>query len=313
VSAYAQLSAHYGLAGRFEEAIHWADKTLALGGPLGRESAMVRALNARGFSRCNLGDFAGGIPDLEAGLRIALEHGLSAAGFSYPNLAEYVWLSDGPARAVAIYREGVDFAERRGLARGAAWTKMQLCWALYDLGEWDELLRLAAEAEELGLRSMSMNDLLAVLPWVHVLRGEVAEAREEFEARAAAMDTEDVQVRLIGGLSEAIVLRAEGRSDEALAVAEETLSLGGSMGMRHPFWKWTLVNAVEAAFERNDRDKVVELLGQWERMRPVERTPFLEAHRARFVARLSALRGEGRDLPGATDALLPGRGSPRAR
>ena len=71
------------------------------------------------------------------------------------------------------------------------------------------------------------------------------------------------------------------------------------MGMRHPFWKFALVEAVEAAFDLQDHDKVVELLGEWERMRPVERTPFLEAHRERFVARLGALRGE-------TDAVEAG-------
>jgi hypothetical protein len=88
-----------------------------------------------------------------------------------------------------------------------------------------------------------------------------------------------------------MLLRAEGNPAEALRIAEEALPDGEKMGQRHPFFKLTLVEAVEAAFELDDLDKVTDLLGEWERMRPVDRTPLHEAQRARFVARLAALRG----------------------
>ena len=280
--------------GDLELAERQVERALEIAESLGVWEVLVEALNTKHLVLDSAGRYEEALALLRHALGIARERevGRPLLRAQY-NLAHEMTARDRVAEAMQIDTEGLELCRKRGDRYFEGLFLGHLTSRLMILGEWDELLRLAAEAEELGLRSMSMNDLLAVLPWVHVLRGEVAEAREEFEARAAAMDTEDVQVRLIGGLSEAIVLRAEGRSDESLTVAEETLSLGGSMGMRHPFWKWTLVNAVEAAFERNDRDKVVELLGQWERMRPVERTPFLEAHRARFVARLSALRGEG--------------------
>ena len=57
--------------------------------------------------------------DLRSGLALGLELG---SGYDtavlYNNLAEPVWLVEGPDAALAVCADGVDFAERRGLQRG---------------------------------------------------------------------------------------------------------------------------------------------------------------------------------------------------
>ena len=56
------------------------------------------------------------------------------------NLAEYEWLIEGPAAALASYRESWDVAQRHGgLLDGTAFWSESLR-PLLDLGEWDELL-----------------------------------------------------------------------------------------------------------------------------------------------------------------------------
>ncbi len=100
-----------------------------------------------------------------------------------------------------------------------------------------------------------------------------------------------MQARVGYLISAAMVLRAEGRPGEALAAIQEALAPDSRLPARHVFAKHGFVEGVEAALETNDLDVAEELLGEWERMRPVDRTPFLEAHWERFAARLAARRG----------------------
>ena len=44
-----------------------------------------------------------------------------------------------------LVREGIDLDSRRGLTFRAMWTRAESTWPLFDLGEWDELLRITDE------------------------------------------------------------------------------------------------------------------------------------------------------------------------
>src|SRR5215218_2007840 len=115
VSAYVRMAGDRVVSGHAREALEWADKALALADELGGLPRIrPRALDARGTARCDLGDF-GGMDDLRTGLALGLELG---SGYDtavlYNNLAEPVWLVEGPQAALAVCEEGVDFAERRG-------------------------------------------------------------------------------------------------------------------------------------------------------------------------------------------------------
>jgi hypothetical protein len=97
-SAYAQMAMDRVLSGH-PRALGWADKALALVDELGGlPEERLRALDARGVARGDLGDL-GGMEDLRAALAVGLEIG---AGYDtavvYNNLIEPLWLSEGPAR-----------------------------------------------------------------------------------------------------------------------------------------------------------------------------------------------------------------------
>jgi class 3 adenylate cyclase/tetratricopeptide (TPR) repeat protein len=58
-SAYAGMAANRLHAGRAQEALAWADRTLGLAGDLGVVELKVRGLRLRGVARCDLGDLGG--------------------------------------------------------------------------------------------------------------------------------------------------------------------------------------------------------------------------------------------------------------
>src|SRR5207247_1356008 len=91
----------------------------------------------------------------------------------------------------------------------------------------------------------------------------------------------------------------EGRAREALAAAQQAMTVGELFGVRHPIVKLAFVEAVEAAFALDDLAQVAELVEGFERMPPRDRPPSVEGHCARFAARLAARRGD-------VDAVEPG-------
>ena len=130
--------------------IAWRRATGPWTSPAGSSSATrrCRALQFRGTARCQLGD-TGGLDDLRAALRRGHELGLGRdTAFGFINLADWVWRTDGPAAGLEVYREGIEFARVRGLAWLATWMRSETCWVLFDLGEWDELLSVAASVLE---------------------------------------------------------------------------------------------------------------------------------------------------------------------
>jgi len=87
------------------------------------------------------------------------------------------------------------------------------------------------------------------------------------------------------------LLRVQGRTDEALAVAERTLATLGELTITDTAIKAILVEAIEAALALPDLKKAEELLAIPESLDPGELTPFLQANTFRLSARLEATRG----------------------
>ena len=183
------------MSGHPREALVWADKALALADQLGGlPEERLRALDSRGVARGDLGDL-GGMDDLRAALTIGLEVG---AGYDtavvYNNLIEPLWLSEGPAAALAMCQEAIEFTERRGLGEGTAWIRSATLTPLLDLGRWDEAVDsadalIAWERDHGGqyMSEMAHQIKATVLLW----RGEVDAARvlaRDFLPRARAID-----------------------------------------------------------------------------------------------------------------------------
>jgi class 3 adenylate cyclase/tetratricopeptide (TPR) repeat protein len=197
VEALADTAGNRFVRGSNREAIQWAERALKLASELGLAEP-ERALGFRGAARCRLGD-AGGLDDMHRALELAQDRGLGRdAAILYDNLGEAVWPLEGPASALELLREGIDFAERRGIAEVAAGIASTSLIVLYELGEWDEA---AAFGERLAQRSEASRLVLymLLLRWTKArllaYRGELAEAALHAEwAVAAARESGETQM-----------------------------------------------------------------------------------------------------------------------
>jgi tetratricopeptide (TPR) repeat protein len=230
VSAYVRMASDRVVSGHAGEALEWADKALALADGLGGLSRIrPRALDARGMARCDLGDF-GGMDDLRAGLALGLELG---SGYDtavlYNNLAEPVWLVEGPEAALAVCEDGVDFAERRGLSEAAMWLRASTLGPLLDLGRWDEAVTLADEAIAWDLAHGG--DYLAIgcrryVTLILIWQGDLIAARDlSRRVLPRAREIDDLQQLVPALVNAALVAQATGDRPAALSLVTEAAQL----------------------------------------------------------------------------------------
>ncbi|HSK36707.1 MAG TPA: hypothetical protein VLA80_08225, partial [Actinomycetota bacterium] len=230
-SAYVRMAGDRVTAGHASEALDWANKGLALADELGGlPRVRPRALDARGMARCDLGDFEVGMRDLREGLALGLELG---SGYDtavlYNNLAEPVWLVEGPDAAMAVCEEGVDFAVRRGLSEAAMWLRASTLGMLLDLGRWDEAVTLADEAIAWDLAHGG--DYLAIgcrryVTLVLAWQGDLIAARDlATRVLPRAREIDDLQQLVPALVNSALVEHASGDHPAALALVEEAATL----------------------------------------------------------------------------------------
>jgi hypothetical protein len=84
-----------------------------------------------------------------------------------------------------------------------------------------------------------------------------------------------------------LVLRTEGNVRAAQEALEPVLQARSELGITYLPVKLGFVEALECAFELGNSDKLEELLKTIEGLRPGERPPLLDAHAARFHAKLA--------------------------
>src|SRR5215213_8284351 len=257
VSAYVRMAGDRVTSGHAGEALDWANKGLALADDLGGlPRVRPRALDARGMARCDLGDFAGGMADLREGLALGQELG---SGYDtavlYNNLAEPVWIDEGPAAAMEVCEEGVDFAERRGLSEPAMWLRASTIGLLLDLGRWDEAVTLADEAIAWDLAHGGDYLTIGCRRYVTLIltwQGDLIAARDlSGRVLPRAREIDDLQQLVPALVNSALVERASGDPLAALALVEEAAELtagraGGRRFLGHHLADMVRVAAVPA-------------------------------------------------------------------
>ena len=230
---------------------------------------------------------------LEGALDHALQHDQhNPALRATNNLAVLHESSDRYTEAVELSGQGVELARKVG---NKVWENGMIAGpisSLVVLGRWDEAL---ATAELLDASDLEIASLLVVLADVHCARGDAPAARRLFE-HPGLPESEELQTRLQLLAAESTTLRAEGDSRGALTLAEEAVAASGSYGTTYLPVKLSIVAALEAAYEVGESTRVRELLAGIEALRPGARPRLLEAHRRRFVAKLT---GDGAEFAGA--------------
>ena len=232
VAAYERAAAADAIGGRSADAIAWAGKAIALADQTGVEN-ITRSLQMRGLARINDGDFAG-LEDLREGLALSLRLGLGIeTAICYLNLGEMVAVFESLAAGRELARASIEFSERRGLTHNIMWARGAELVYLYELGEWDDLLRKADELvrwdREHGGTQIELMALTATVP-VLAQRGRLAEAARDIaillpRAREVG-DPQSVGPALIQA---ALVSALHGRLDHAVGLVEEYASFSDRM------------------------------------------------------------------------------------
>jgi class 3 adenylate cyclase/tetratricopeptide (TPR) repeat protein len=263
--AYATSGMFHAIAGHPEQALAAASKVLAAGQPAPK--LRTRALLARGMARVTLGN-AGGIEDAREAVRVArsLEMPVALANV-LGNLAELEWLIEGPATALATYRECWDVAQTHGgLLDGTDFWSESLR-PLLDLGEWDELLARAQQLRP-ALQAQGASYILAqVEPYraaVLLWRGATAAARGMIEdVLPTARQIADLQVLVPALAVAALAGQASGSQPAALALAAEyEAAVRARPGQAGWHWGWWfLADLVRVCVTAGELDRAAALIG----------------------------------------------------
>jgi class 3 adenylate cyclase/tetratricopeptide (TPR) repeat protein len=265
VAAYSQLAARGFVDAAYSESIAAADRALALASELDLDEP-GRALGFRGGARACLGD-RDGLSDMRRALELAIEQGKGRdAAVVYSNLAVEQIQYDGPAAALATCLEGVEFAERRGIAEFALGLSGQSANHLLELGRTDEALARARESSA---------------------HAETAGAVPEL------IETRTVQLR---------VLAERGRPEAAQATADELIEIARTGGESQQF---AATLAVGALVYRADSEKARVLLVELERTPSVRRDQVYATHLPELVRGALAI-GDRQLAGALVDGVAPG-------
>ena len=213
LGAYARHAGSMAIAGRSEEALRAVEQALNLAEYLqspNASSIAARMYQYRGIAKADLGE-EGAIEDIRRGRDLGLEIGdLATAAIGYSNLGSNLFALSA-TEALAVWNEGIEFSTKRGIVANRFWQLAESTWALFDLGEWDEVIARATAVVEASDR-IGLNYAAAIAGTQHAVvllhRGKTSEAAELLDRFVpAARDAGDPQV-IVPALAAAAQLAA---------------------------------------------------------------------------------------------------------
>ncbi|MBA3551975.1 MAG: AAA family ATPase [Actinobacteria bacterium] len=214
------------ISGRYQEVHRVADRAIHLAEAVGEGGAAARAKGFRGYARAVQGDPAGVAEQREA-LSALLSLGMArSAAIAYNNLGSCLTHVEGSRAALDVLREAVAFAEARGLREMVMALKSGTLTALFEVGEWDEVLRLGEEVVDEARRQGSGYDEV----FAEADRAAVLAHRRGAQARGlcesiveGARPLDDAPVLLWALIAAGVARQASGDRAGTVALVEEAL------------------------------------------------------------------------------------------
>jgi class 3 adenylate cyclase/tetratricopeptide (TPR) repeat protein len=283
----AQLGRFLALDSRLDAAETHLELALELAEALKLPEVLTQALTTKGsvLNRRNRLEEARIL--LNGALTLALEHDIPAAAIrASNNLAVAYESSDMYAEALMIADRAATIARRIGDRNWEAMLFAGPISTLVLLGRWGEALAREAEMSA-APGTVSVEHLLIHLVEIDCWRGNVEQARARLERSSGLKTHESVDYVASYRFHEALLLRAEGSARAGQEVLDLALEARSELGTSALPVKLAFVEALECAFELGDTGKLEQLLQIVEGFRPGERQPLLDAHAARFRAKLA--------------------------
>jgi hypothetical protein len=251
VAARTQQARARWLGGAGEEAVAAAERALNLAAQL-HLAQPAAALGYRGAARAEQGE-PEGVEEMRQALSLAVEQGEGrSAAVLYNNLAVQAWLYEGPQAALDLSREGIEFAQRRGLTEVAELMAAAQPSLLAELGRIEEAL---ADAVPLADRLEQAGDLTFTEPRsiqlrLLVERGRHGQAPSREPMLKAARDSGQPQQMAIAVAAAASLLHAQGQPEQARLLLHELDQTPASR--TDPFYATVLPSLVRTALALGD-------------------------------------------------------------
>jgi predicted ATPase/class 3 adenylate cyclase len=287
----AQLGRLHLLTGDLDAGAARLETALELSEALWLPEVLAETLNSLGV----IGTFRSRLEQARAlitrALDLALEYELPTAALrAYNNLGDVLVRRDRCEDAAAHLEKGIAYARRVGDRAQENRLLGELSWCLALMGRWQEALDCLERVPD-DRRPEEAPAFLISTPHVFVSRGATEEARRLLTLYARYEDSADFQERASYRAAKAVVVRSEGRQEEALFVAAEVIS-APELAAASQDVKVAFPEALEASLSLADRERADQLLRQIETTPPGQRPPLVHAHTVRFRARLAANAGE---------------------
>jgi class 3 adenylate cyclase/predicted ATPase len=297
-SLAAQLGRFLYFEGHEDRAAERLERALELAESLGLPEVLSQALNSKGglIFMGSKGRPEEGFALLRHALDVALKHEASEAALrAYYNLSNLLYYVDRYDESASYANDGLAHSRKLG-ARMWEWNFIsELVYLAFMTGDWEGAMDQAAgvpRLEESSATRFAAGELVQSIPLILVEQGRVQEASELLDSYAPFERSADVQERVAYMAAKAVVLRAQGRLDEALAAGLEALDGRSALGTTYPGVKVGFVMAAEAALALGDTARMEDLLALPAGFGVGETTPYWRAQTGRLEARFAAARGE---------------------
>ena len=229
-------------------------------------------------------------------VKIALENDHTAAALrAYGNLGHTLYTRDRIDEAISTQRDAVALARRRGDRNWEWFAVANLVEFLVAAGDWSEAVAIASDMPE-EARHGALSFPIETLIWLHVERGDLAEAAELgrlLDERERA--DEDPSYRAYGALAESALARADGRLEDALVLGGITFDEFIAEGEVLPAM-FGIAEAARDALALDDLATADSLLARCADLPPVFRSRSIRSQEARLQACLAVRRGRHEEV-----------------
>jgi tetratricopeptide (TPR) repeat protein len=277
----AQLGRFLHFSGESGKVVPHLERALALASALDLPETLAEALNTKAIFLADHDRRYEARIHLEGALALALDHDLHGAALrAYNNLRASLSPVDPVDRIQDTIDAGLELARRIGDRRWETNFLAGSMWTLVDAGRWDEALALADEVRERATTAWVQSTLLGLVP-VYCGRGQIEDARRLLAEQSATAESGDFQFAFAYQYFEAILLRAEGRLEDSLAVAERALDTARQLG-NASYVRQLTIDALAAAVALGDLDVARGYLATLDSLRPGDLPPWGRAIQERF-------------------------------
>jgi class 3 adenylate cyclase/tetratricopeptide (TPR) repeat protein len=289
----------YFATGSEDVAMERVDLALSIAERRGDAEVFCQAINTKGL-------MLGGRGRREEGralLRCALDRALAAdlhesALRAYNNLAADLQASD-PAEASTYVKAGMALSRLMGRRRMESMLTIGEIPMLIDLGRWDDAMGVVTDflgSPEQWVMESELGSEVTYGVWVHLWRGEIADARRLLERMTDLNVRSSPEARLVHAAARSAVLRASGRESEAVTLMAEATERITEAADFLDITRWLTIETIEGAFATGDHRLVHRELETLTRRLSPAVAPILHAHIQRFQARLAALEHRDDDV-----------------